>query len=53
MPSNAELFLAHLQSIFGDEDSIQKADAPDGGSPVCVFVYKNVPERGMITGVWR
>jgi hypothetical protein len=51
MPSNAELFVAHLQSVFGDEDTICKADAPDGGPPISVFVYKNIPEEGMITGV--
>jgi hypothetical protein len=51
MPSNAELFVEHLRSVFGDEDAIHKADAPEGGPPVSVFVYKNVPEEGMITGV--
>jgi hypothetical protein len=51
MASNAELFIAHLESIFGQEDAIHKADAKDGGPPVSVFVYKNVPEEGMITGV--
>jgi hypothetical protein len=51
MPSNAELFLKHLQGVFGDEDAIHMADAPDGGPPVSVFVYKNIPEKGMITGV--
>jgi hypothetical protein len=50
-PSDAELFLEHLQSVFGDEDAIHAADAPDGGPPVSVFVYKNIPEEGMITGV--
>src|SRR5687767_10897128 len=51
MPSNPEIFLEHLQRVFGDEDAIHKADAPDDGPPVSVFVYKNVPEDGMITGV--
>jgi hypothetical protein len=51
MPSNAELFIAHLESLFGAEDAIHSADAPDGGPPVSVFVYKNVPDQGMITGV--
>jgi hypothetical protein len=51
MPSDADLFVDHLQKVFGDEDAIHKADAPDGGPPVSVFVYKNVPDKGMITGV--
>lgn len=51
MPSNAELFMDHLASVFGDEDAIHKTNSPDGGSPVSVFVYKNIPEEGMITGV--
>lgn len=51
MPSNAELFIDHLQSIFGEEDAIHKADASDGGPPVSVFVYQDIPEKGMITGV--
>lgn len=51
MATDAERFLGHLQSIFGDEDAIHGAEGPDGGPPVSVFVYKNVPEKGMITGV--
>ena len=51
MASNAELFVEHLQSVFGQEDTIQKVDAPDGSPPVAVFVYKNIPDVGMITGV--
>lgn len=51
MPTNAELFIQHLGNTFGDEDVIHKADAEDGGQPVFVFVYKNLPEDGMITGV--
>jgi hypothetical protein len=51
MPSNAELFVEHLQSVFGEEDAVHQASAPEGGPPVSVFVYKNIPEKGMITGV--
>jgi len=51
MPTNAERFVTHLESVFGEEDAIHKADAEDGGPPVSVFVYKNIPEEGMITGV--
>lgn len=51
MPTDAETFLAYLQSVFGDEDAIHKAAASDGGPPVAVFVYNDIPEPGMITGV--
>jgi hypothetical protein len=51
VPTNTELFLEHLQNSIGGEDAIHQADAPDGGPPVCVFVYKHFPAEGMITGV--
>jgi len=51
MPTNGELFLKHLEGIFGEADAIHGADASDGGPPVSVFVYKDIPEKGMITGV--
>lgn len=51
MAADHEIFLGHLESIFGNEDAIHQAEAPDGGPPVCVFVYRNIPEPGMITGV--
>lgn len=51
MSSNAEIFIEHLTSAFGAEDAIHKACASDGGPPVSVFVYKNIPDEGMITGV--
>lgn len=51
MPSNRELFLDYLLNTFGEEDEILEVDAADGGPPVQVFVYKNLPEEGMITGV--
>jgi len=51
MPLNAELFVAHLLHVFGEADSIHKADAHGSGPPVSVFIYKNLPEPGMITGI--
>lgn len=51
MPTDAELFIAHLSDVFGEENAIHRADAPDGGPPVSVFVYLDIPEPGMITGV--
>lgn len=49
--SDAEIFLEHLRDIFGNEDAIHQAEASDGGPPVSVFVYRDIPEPGMITGV--
>lgn len=51
MPANHEIFLNHLESIFGEADTIHRADAPDGRAPVSVFIYRNIPDHGMITGI--
>lgn len=51
MLSDAEIFIEHLQSVFGMEDAIHSAVARDGGTPISVFVYRDLPEAGMITGV--
>lgn len=51
MPQNHEIFVEYLNDVFGQEDKIAKHPAADGGMPVCVFVYRNLPRPGMITGV--
>jgi hypothetical protein len=51
MPENHELFLRHIEEIFGTAESIKKHDSPRGGAPVSVFIYRNIPEAGMVTGV--
>jgi hypothetical protein len=51
MPSDAQTFLEHIESIFGEADAIHMAAASDNGPPVAVFVYHDIPEPGMITGV--
>lgn len=51
MPSDAEIYAEHLRSVFGDEDSIHAAPAEGDGPPVSVFVYRDIPDKGMITGV--
>jgi hypothetical protein len=51
MSADPQIFLDHLDSIFGEADAIHQADAEDGGPPISVFVYRNVPDEGMITGV--
>ncbi len=44
-------FLDYLHEVFGTEDSILKHPCPRGGPDVRVYVYRNCPEPGMITGV--
>lgn len=51
MPKDHEIFLSYLDDTFGKEDAIFQHVAADGGPKVSVFVYKNIPEPGMITGV--
>jgi hypothetical protein len=51
MPNNHEIFVKHLQTIFGEESEIHKAKVSDNRLPVSVFIYKNIPEVGMITGI--
>jgi hypothetical protein len=50
--SNAELFLQHLDRVTGrPETVIRWADTGDQARPrVAVFVFKNWPEEGFITG---
>jgi hypothetical protein len=49
--SNVELFLNHLTAVCGQEDRILQEPTADGGPPISVFVYKNCPGPGMITGI--
>lgn len=51
MLTNAELFVQWLDRTFGEEDTILQHECPSGGPPVSVFVYRSIPEAGMITGV--
>jgi hypothetical protein len=51
MPQNHEVFLEHIENVFGPAAVIRKHDCPHGGLPVSVFVYRDIPEEGMITGV--
>ncbi len=51
MPKDHEIFLSYLNNVFGEEDTILQHEAADGGPKVSVFVYKDLPEPGMITGV--
>ncbi len=51
MPQDHEIFLDFLTKTFGREETILRHEAPDGGRAVTVFVYRDVPDPGMITGV--
>lgn len=51
MPQNHEIFLNHIESIFGEAEVIKKHDCPRGGVPVSVFIYRDIPDQGMVTGV--
>lgn len=51
MPKNHELFLAHLENIFGEVELIKKHECPQGGPPVSVLIYREIPDEGMVTGV--
>jgi hypothetical protein len=52
VPKNAEIFLEHITNIFGEEDVIRKFDSKQPGlPPIAVFVYRDTPEAGMITGI--
>jgi hypothetical protein len=49
--SNAEIFLDYLTDTFGQEETILVEEAADGGPRISMFVYRDLPEEGMITGV--
>ena len=50
--NNAECFVAHLDRVTGrSEDVIRKIESSDSNLPdVFVFIYKNWPEKGILTG---
>jgi hypothetical protein len=50
--NNAELFIRNLDSITGrPEDVIRQVKSTDPGLPhVSIFVYKNWPKEGILTG---
>lgn len=44
-------YLDFLRKSFGRYDVVLKHDCPRGGREVSVYVFRNCPEPGMITGV--
>ena len=48
MPKNHEIFLKHIENIFGPAETIKKHDCPRGGIPVSVFIYRDIPDKGMV-----
>ncbi|NOV01174.1 suppressor of fused domain protein [Paenibacillus planticolens] len=47
--ANVEIFLEHIEEIFGTDYKISKFDAKDNGKPIYLFTYKDIPEKGMQT----
>ncbi|MDZ4815657.1 MAG: suppressor of fused domain protein [Verrucomicrobiota bacterium] len=51
VPLDHEHFLKYLLETFGTFHEVLQHNSPDGGRPVFVFIYQDVPEKGMITGI--
>lgn len=52
MASDAEIFLERLTELFGQENAIHKVEPlVDGGRPVFIFFYENLPEDGTLTAI--
>lgn len=49
--SDVEVFVERLESLFGKPHAVRKAECLDGGVPIHIFYYYNLPKRGMITSV--
>ncbi|KRF13681.1 suppressor of fused domain protein [Paenibacillus sp. Soil787] len=46
---NVELFLNHIEEVFGDNYQIKRIESKDGGTPVHLFIYRDLPETGLMT----
>ena len=51
MAENHEIFLHHIEGIFGTAALIKCHECTRGGGPVSVFIHRDAPRPGMITGV--
>ena len=50
--SPAERYLEHLEGVFGKEPEFFKGDSLTKGLPgVSTLIYRDIPEKGMVTGV--
>lgn len=49
--SNAESFLDTMTRMFGEPYDVRKVEAEDGGNPVHVFFWRDLPEEGTLTSV--
>ncbi|MGO4179853.1 suppressor of fused domain protein [Paenibacillus sp. TAF43_2] len=49
MKKNVEIFLEHIEATFGDEYQIKRINSIDDGSPINLFIYNDLPEKGMMT----
>jgi hypothetical protein len=48
---NAEIYLDILTQMFGEPYVIRKVEVSDGGTPVHVFFWRDLPEEGTLTSV--
>ena len=51
MKNNAEKYLSHLDSIFEVQPVFTKISEKDDYPPLHCLTYKNIPEKGCITGI--
>jgi Suppressor of fused protein (SUFU) len=51
MPANHEIFLSYLEQTFGTDYVIKKHESAETGAFVSVFIYRDMPEPGMVTGI--
>lgn len=52
MATDAEEFLARIETLFGKEETILRVETTHPGLPnVSVFVYRDFPEQGLLTVV--
>lgn len=49
MKNNAEIYLEHIEEIFGEDYIIRKIDASDEKTPIHIFEFHDLPEEGMTT----
>jgi hypothetical protein len=52
MTHDAQLYLDKLTELFGKKDAIHKIEPlVDGGKPIFVFFYENLPEPGCMSAI--
>ncbi|WP_240421194.1 suppressor of fused domain protein [Paenibacillus periandrae] len=49
MKANVDYFIVHIEEVFGTDYKIHKFNAKDEGKPIYLFIFRGIPEVGMIT----